>query len=80
MQNQNNQGSGIPRASRNIFGIIMILIYLGMGILCLTNVFDWFGGSWEWLRWVGGSLFIVYGIWRAYRQFAGIDAEIGSRP
>lgn len=81
MDNQNKKSStDIPRASRNIFGIIMILIYLGMGIMCFCGVFDWLTGSWEWLRWVAGSVFVVYGFWRGYRQFAGIDAETGSRP
>lgn len=57
---------------RNIFGIIMILIYIGMGVLFYINFFG-FSQSWEWFRWVGGSLFIIYGIWRGYRQFKGID-------
>ena len=47
-----------------------------MGILLLVNFFDWESGSWEWLRWTGGVLLILYGIWRAYRQFAGIDSNI----
>lgn len=58
---------------RNIFGIIMILIYLGMGVLFFIGFFPWFSGSWEWFRWVGGGMFIAYGLWRAYRQFKGID-------
>ena len=33
--------------------------------------------GWQWLRWVGGCLFIVYGLWRAYRQFKGIDRNVG---
>ena len=65
-----------PRMMRNIFGIVMILIYLGMGVLFFINFFQF---SWEWFRWVGGGLFIAYGLWRAYRQFNGIDNPYGSR-
>ena len=65
-----------PKTARLIFGIIMIIIYVGMGILLLVNFFDWESGSWEWLRWTGGVLLILYGIWRAYRQFAGIDSSL----
>lgn len=61
---------------RTIFGIIMIIIYVGMGVLFLCGVFTWLSGPWAWLRWVGGILFIVYGIWRGYRQFKGIDPSV----
>ncbi len=32
----------------------------------------------KWVRWVGGALFTVYGLWRAYRQFKGIDPGYGN--
>lgn len=72
MSSDNNQ-MGTPKAMRNVFGIIMIVIYLGMGVLFFVGFFKPIYGTWEWLRWVGGGIFIAYGIWRAYRQFAGID-------
>lgn len=74
----NSDTSKTPRMMRNIFGVIMILIYLGMGVLCFINFFG-FSSGWEWLRWVMGGVFTVYGIWRAYRQFKGIDPDITSR-
>ncbi len=61
---------------RMIFGIIMILVYIGMGVLFLCGFFTWLSGDWAWLRWVGGFLFILYGIWRAYRQFTGVDSPV----
>lgn len=73
------QRSNMPQTMRNIFGIFMILIYLGMGALFLFGFFPQLTGNWEWLRWVGGVLFIVYGFWRAYRQMKGIDADITTR-
>lgn len=58
---------------RNIFGIIMILIYLGMGILFCCGFFDMIFGSITWIKWICGPLLIIYGLWRGYRQFKGID-------
>lgn len=57
---------------RAIFGIIMIIIYVGMGVLLLINFFNW-GGDWAWTRYVVGIVLIIYGFWRAYRQVKGID-------
>lgn len=74
MANQDN-GRGIPSTMRTVFGVFMIIIYVGMGILLFIDFFD-FSAGWQWLRWVGGSLFVVYGLWRAYRQFSGIDSSI----
>ena len=64
-----------PQIMRNVFGIFMILIYIGMGILLFINFFQ-FGASFAWIRYAGGVLFILYGIWRGYRQFKGIDSSL----
>ncbi len=74
------RNSGTPKTMRNIFGIIMIVIYLAVGILFLCGYFNILFPTWTWVRWVGGALFIVYGIWRGYRQFAGIDPGYGNEP
>lgn len=66
----------VPTALRTLFGIIMIIIYVGMGVLLLINYFGWGPGVWQVVRWVGGVLLIIYGIWRAYRQFMGVDSRI----
>lgn len=63
---------GTPQVMRNVFGIIMILVYIGMGVLMFINFFQ-FSESWTWVRWTLGVLFVVYGFWRAYRQFKGTD-------
>lgn len=64
------------KTMRTIFGIFMIIIYIGMGILCVTN---WFGypetTGWTIGRWIVGVVLIIYGIWRGYRQYAGIDSK-----
>lgn len=60
---------------KSVFGIFMIVVYVGMGVLLFINFFKW-DPSWYWLRWVGGSIFVLYGVWRAYRQFMGIDSRL----
>lgn len=65
----NNKANKIMRA---VFGIIMIIVYVGMGVLLLINFFNW-GGDWTWTRYVVGCVLVVYGFWRAYRQVKGID-------
>lgn len=74
------RNSGTPQAMRTVFGLIMIAVYLGIGILFLVGYFDILFPSWKWIRWAGGALFIAYGAWRAYRQFAGIDPNYGNDP
>lgn len=74
------QGTKTPQIWRNIFGIIMIVIYLGIGVLFLSGYFDInFKPSLMWLRWAGGILFIAYGVWRAFRQFKAVDPDISDR-
>ncbi|MCM1309639.1 MAG: hypothetical protein NC301_01265 [Bacteroides sp.] len=64
-----------PQLMRNVFGIFMIIVYIGMGVLLFINFFRW-DSSFTWVRYVGGVLFTLYGIWRGYRQFKGIDSNI----
>lgn len=54
------------------FGIFMIIVYVGVGVLFLINFFNW-DSSWTWARYVVGIVLIIYGIFRAYRQFSGSD-------
>lgn len=71
-----DSGRATPQIMRNVFGIIMILIYIGMGILLFINFFQWNDPRFDWVRYIGGSLFILYGIWRGYRQIKGIDSSL----
>ena len=74
-ENGDDTGSKANRIMRSIFGIIMIVIYVGMGVLLLINYFNW-GGEWAWTRYVVGVVLIIYGFWRAYRQVSGIDSRL----
>lgn len=65
----------VPAPKRPVaiaFGIFMIIVYIGVGVLLLCNTFEW-DPSFTWVRIVIGILLIIYGVFRGYRQFAGTD-------
>ncbi len=68
-----------PTKAKNIigtiFGIVMIIIYVGMGVLLLINFFNW-ENDWAWTRYIVGIVLIIYGFWRGYRQYKGIDSRL----
>lgn len=71
---EKNTGTATPQAMRNVFAIIMIIVYVGVGLMLLFNWFHIiYDPNWNILRWIGGPILILYGIWRAYRQFRGLD-------
>lgn len=72
---RSTSGTGTPAVMRSIFGIIMIIVYVGMGVLLLINYFGW-EGDWAWTRYVVGVMLIIYGVWRAFRQIKGIDSSL----
>ncbi len=51
------------------FGIFMVFIYVGMGILILKNFFWTQENPMDWMRWVIGPILIVYGFFRGWRQY-----------
>lgn len=53
------------------FGIFMIIVYVGVGVLLLINFFNWSDG-WTAARYIVGILLIIYGVFRGIRQFLGI--------
>lgn len=62
---------------RAIFGVLMIIVYVGMGIFLIINLFGWTGGwGWTLARYVVGVVLILYGLYRAYRQIKGIDSPL----
>lgn len=67
------------KAMRSIFALIMVIVYVGVGILLLTNPFDWKTSMWtptplvNTMRWIVGVCLIIYGFFRAYRYIRGID-------
>ncbi|MDD7604422.1 MAG: hypothetical protein SPJ71_03575 [Candidatus Limisoma sp.] len=55
---------------RVLFGLMMVFVYVGMGLLILLNFFGW---SSELACRLVGSLLILYGIFRGYRHIKGKD-------
>lgn len=60
------------KAMRAVFALIMIVVYIGVGILLLVNFFQW-TESIAWIRIIIGIVLIIYGGFRAIRYFKGID-------
>lgn len=58
----------MPTGGRLAFGILMILVYLGMGLLFIFNVFSIDSAA---LSYVIGGLLCAYGVWRGIRLFKG---------
>jgi hypothetical protein len=62
--------SGAPKGARLVFGIFMILVYLGVGLLFIFNVFDLWSKA---LSIVMGAILCAYGVWRGYRLYKGYN-------
>ena len=70
MSNRNH----VTRVLRIVFGIFMIVVYLGMAYLLAINYFNYDDTSlWKTLRWAMAAILAVYGLYRCYRQVTGID-------
>lgn len=62
--------TGTPKSMRLVFGIFMILFYIGVGLLfILWKNFQIIDPA---VSYVLGGLLIAYGIWRGYRLYVGI--------
>lgn len=68
MKGNENYGGGAPRGARLAFGILMILVYVGVGLLFIFNVFNIDSTA---LSCVIGGLLCAYGVWRAVRLYKG---------
>ncbi len=66
-------GRGIMRGLRIFFGMFMILVYFGMSYLMIINFFNLVTPPYNYLRWIFAVVFGLYGIYRGYRQFKGLD-------
>lgn len=66
----NDDMNNLPQGGRLIFGIFMILVYVGVGLLFIFNVFDIDNRAIS--ASVGGVL-CAYGVWRGYRLWRGTN-------
>lgn len=70
MESNENKEKKTPMSLRVLFGLMMVFVYVGMGLLILLNFFGW---SSELACRLVGSLLILYGIFRGYRHIKGKD-------
>lgn len=66
----NYNGNNTPKGARLVFGIFMVLVYIGVGILFFTNVFSIDN---EVISYVIGGILCLYGVWRGYRLYKGMN-------
>jgi len=67
MERNENNGAQPPKVARLAFGILMVLVYLGVGLLFIFNFF----GVTPAISYVIGGLLCAYGIWRGVRLYKG---------
>lgn len=67
----NENRPGAPKGARLAFGILMILFYLGVGLLfILWKPFDIISTT---VSCIIGGVLIAYGIFRGYRLYKGMN-------
>ena len=54
------------------FGLFMVCVYVGMGILLLINFFDW-APSYDWVRYMMFPILVAYGIFRGWRAYKDLN-------
>lgn len=69
MERDDNMNN-LPKGGRLIFGIFMILVYVGVGLLFIFDVFNIDNVAVS--ASVGGVL-CAYGLWRGYRLYRGMN-------
>lgn len=69
MEKDNNY-SNIPKGGRLIFGIFMVIVYVAVGLLFILDKFNINNPT---VSTVVGGLLCVYGLWRGYRLYKGMN-------
>lgn len=74
----------VSKIIRYTIGLIMMAFYIGVGVILLGGfdlgivaieqyLYNIDSNGLEWVRWIIGAILVLYGIWRGYRQFKGLD-------
>ena len=64
----------LTKTLRLVFGVLMIIVYLGMAYLLIVNFFEWTDTAmWRMIRLGMAAILAAYGVYRAYRQVKGTD-------
>lgn len=76
MNTRRNYKPKMPFSLRLFFGLFMGLFFIAAGLMLLFNWFNViYDPSWNLLRWIGGPILILYGIFRGYRMIADNPGE-----
>ncbi len=71
MEGYNNDNRPMaPKGARLAFGILMIFVYVGVGLLFIFNIFGIINYTFSCII---GVLLIIYGIFRGYRLYKGTN-------
>ena len=68
MKSSGNNGTGVPKGARFVFGVFMILFYIAVGLLFIFNVFSIDNTA---ISVTVGGILCAYGVWRGIRLFIG---------
>ncbi len=68
MERYDNNGPQAPKGARLAFGILMIFVYVGVGLLFIFNIFNIDNRV---ISYIIGGLLCAYGIWRGVRLYKG---------
>lgn len=63
-----NNSSDQSKAMRLIFGIFMVIVYIAVGVLFITDVFNIDNQG---ISLTVGIILCVYGVWRGIRLYLG---------
>ncbi len=68
MAKYNDNGPGAPKGAKLAYGILMVCVYIGVGLLFIWNKFDIISSL---LSYFIGGILCIYGVWRGVRLFKG---------
>lgn len=69
MSNYSENTPQTPKGARLAFGIIMVLIYVGVGLLFIFQILPFFNSAV--LGYILGGLLCAYGVFRGYLLYKG---------
>ncbi len=70
MGSYNDNKPAAPKGARVAFGILMVCVYIGVGLMFIFNIFSSIIDNTT-LSYVIGGLLCLYGVWRGYRLYRG---------
>lgn len=62
--------NNIPKGARLWFGIFMVIVYIGVGMMFILDIFNIDNTT---VSTIVGAILCVYGIWRGYRLYKGVN-------